>query len=112
MFVNQCPAAVASAALFLTTLPGCAAFAEHRIEASLTDAGIPSRVASCMAQAWTKELSVEQLRRISDFAEASRIERQKLTVPRLIGYIGASNDPAAMAVIATSAARCAPEALI
>ena len=91
-------------ALFATA---CATVVEDRVETGLVDAGIPADIASCMAPIWTDELSTGQIRGISRFASSVRAEEERLTVGRLIDHVREWNDPQALGVITTSAARCA-----
>jgi hypothetical protein len=91
----------------LLTLGGCQAVVEDRVESGLIEAGVPAGMATCMAGIWAKDLSVGQIREISDLAARLKAERQTLTVGRLIDHARAWNDPAALAVVASSAARCA-----
>lgn len=86
---------------------GCSKVVEQRVETGLTEAGVPAPLATCMAAAWADELSVDQIREIARLAQTVREERETLTVPRLIEHAASWNDPAALAVITRSAARCA-----
>ena len=88
-------------------LAACSTVVEERVESGLADAGVPVSMASCMAGIWADELSVEQIRGISRFASQVRAERQTLTVGRLIDHVRDWNDPQALGVVTTSAARCA-----
>ena len=85
----------------------CTAVVEDRVETGLIEAGLPAGMATCMADIWAEELSVEQIRGIAQFASRVREERQTLTVARLIEHARQWNDPAALGVVSTSAARCA-----
>ena len=100
-------ATITGAFIFATLAAGCSTVVEHRVETRLTDAGVPAGIASCMAEIWADDLSVEQIRGISRFANAVRDEEQTLTVGRLIDHVGEWNDPQALGVVTTSAARCA-----
>ena len=88
-------------------LAGCSAVVEQRVETRLEEAGIRPAMASCMAEIWADKLSVSQIKKISRFAGAVQAERGTLTVGRLISHIGEWNDPQALGVVTTSAARCA-----
>ena len=85
---------------------GCQSVVEDRVEDGLTAAGVPAGMATCMANIWAQDLSVEQIRGISRLASRVRAERSTLTVGRLVEYVRA-NDPEALTVVTTSAARCA-----
>jgi hypothetical protein len=93
----------------LLPLAGCATVAEQRVEAGLAEAGVPLGIATCMADIWAEELSIQQIRRISRFANAVRDRDTRLTVGRLVTHVREWNDPEAMAVVTGSAARCAFE---
>ncbi len=99
-------ALVTSCAL-LPLAAACATVAEQRVEAGLAEAGVPLRIATCMADIWAEELSIGQIRRISRFASAVRDTDSRLTVARLVSHVREWNDPEAMAVVTGSAARCA-----
>ena len=86
---------------------GCSTMAEQRVEDGLAEAGLPAAMASCMAEVWADELSVEQIRGIARFADAVREEEDALTVGRLVDHVREWNDPQALGVVTTSAARCA-----
>ena len=91
----------------ITAMGGCATVVESRVETALVDAGIPSGMAGCMAEIWADDLSVNQIRGISDFADNVRDDGDELTVRRLLGHVREWNDAEALAVVTTSAARCA-----
>ena len=98
-----------AASCALLPLAGCATVAEQRVEAGPAEAGVPLGIATCMADIWAEELSIQQIRRISRFADAVRDKDSRLTIPRLVGHVRDWNDPEAMAVVSASAARCAFE---
>ncbi len=85
----------------------CATVAEQRVESGLAEAGVPLGIATCMADIWAEELSIQQIRRISRFADSMRDKDSRLTVGRLVTHVREWNDPEAMAVVTGSAARCA-----
>ncbi|WP_126172357.1 hypothetical protein [Altericroceibacterium xinjiangense] len=96
--------AIAAMALMVS---GCSTVVQNRVESGLVDAGVPAGIASCMAPIWEEDLSISQIRSISRFASEIKEQRQTLTVPRLIDQVREWNDPEALAVVTTSAARCA-----
>ncbi len=95
-----------SAALLLAA---CATVVEQRVETGLVDAGIPAGPAACMADRWAGSLSTDQIRGIARFADAVKDEGRTLTARQLIGHAAEWNDPQALQVVVTSAARCAFE---
>lgn len=102
----QTRALVACGAL-LPLAAACATIVEQRVENELADAGVPIGIATCMAEIWAEDLSVNQIRGIGRFASSVRNEDRQLTVGRLITYVREWNDPQALGVVTTSAARCA-----
>ena len=90
-----------------TLIPACRAVVENRVETALVDAGLSAGMAGCMAPRWANRLSVEQIRGIQRFANNVRAEGGQLTAGRLIDHARSWNDPQALGVVVTSAARCA-----
>ncbi|RPF71824.1 hypothetical protein [Aurantiacibacter spongiae] len=62
------------AALFALLLGGCETIIKNRVETALVDAGLPSGMANCMSEIWADDLSVSQIKGISDFADAVKDE--------------------------------------
>lgn len=85
----------------------CTTIVEQRVENELAEAGVPLGTATCMAEIWAEDLSIAQIRGIGRFAGSVRDKERRLTVGRLIGYVREWNDPQALGVVTTSAARCA-----
>jgi len=59
----------------LIALAGCAVTPEQRVNAALRQAGVPPRVASCMAERMADRLSIQQLKelkRLSALREPGR----------------------------------------
>ncbi len=102
---RHCGSAIAAGLMLLA--PGCSAVVEQRVETGLVEAGLSAAMANCMAPIWANELSVEQIRGISQLAGKLRAERQTLTVARLLEHASNWNDPKALGVMTSSAARCA-----
>jgi hypothetical protein len=101
------PARLALIASSVVLAAGCTAVVENRVESALTRAGVPAAPAACMAAIWAERLSVAQLQRVQRFATDIRAEGRQLTLLGLIGHVRSWNDPQAMLVVTTSAARCA-----
>lgn len=80
---------------------------ENRVETELAEAGIPATTASCMAEIWARDLSSQQIKGIAQFANAVRDQERTLTIGNLIDHAREWNDPQALGVVTTSAARCA-----
>ena len=105
---QRCRAATITGAITAALLlAGCASVTEQRVESSLSDAGVPPQMASCMAGEWVDRLSTEQIKDVSRFAKRLKRDRERMTVSRLVDHVAAWNDPEAMVVISTSAATCA-----
>ncbi len=100
-------AAITVAACTALMAAGCSTIVEQRVDDRLVEAGLPTAMASCMAEIWTDELSVEQIRGIARFADAVREDGDRVTVGRLVDHASEWNDPRALGVVTTSAARCA-----
>ena len=94
-------------ALAALTVSGCTTIKENRVESALVEAGISAGMAGCMAEIWADDLSVGQLRGISRFADSIKEDGRSLTVGRLVAHVREWNDPEALGVVTTSAARCA-----
>lgn len=88
---------------------GCSTMVESRVEDELAEAGVPAGMASCMAAHWSDKLSIGQIRGIGRFAAEVRAERETLTIGRLVQHVRDWNDPQALGVVTSSAARCALE---
>jgi hypothetical protein len=86
---------------------GCSAIVTDRVAAGLIEAGLPERMAHCMAPIWAERLSVRQIRRISQLGAEVRADGGSLTAFGLIDRVRRMNDPEAVQVVTSSAARCA-----
>ena len=95
--------------LFLLTLAACAQTFETRVASSLSQAGLSSKMAECMAKRWVARLDVAQLQKISNVAADLQRERGqgKLTVGRFLERVAAMDDPEIVSVVSSSAAVCA-----
>jgi hypothetical protein len=93
----------------LLSLAACSQPLERRVAARLTEAGLPGRMADCMAERWVDRLSLVQLRKVSSLADDLSRERGegRLTVARFIERVQAVDDPEVFNVVTGSAAACA-----
>ncbi len=93
----------------LLPVAGCAQPFEGRVAARLSEAGLPRRVADCMAARWVDRLSLAQLQKISSLSEDLGRERGqgRLTVTRFLERVRAVDDPEVFSVVTSSAAACA-----
>lgn len=100
------PILSAALAISALSLASCTAVVGDRVESALIDAGVPPAMAECMAPLWADRLSVSQIRGIQRFANDVRAEGRSLTAGRLLDHARTWNDPEALLVVASSAARC------
>lgn len=98
---------IGTVAFILISLSSCNTVVENRVETALKDAGLSPGMAACMAPMWADRLSVSQIRGIQRFATDVRAEGRQLTVASLIDHARSWNDPEALLVVTSSAARCA-----
>ena len=88
-------------------LASCQTIVSNRVEDALAEAGVPRGMADCMGDIWADDLSVGQIRGISDFADRVKADGKRLTAPRLVGHVREWGDAEALAVVTYSTARCA-----
>ena len=97
--ISLCPAAL--------LLASCQTIVSNRVEDSLAEAGVPRGMADCMGNIWADDLSVDQIRGISEFAGRVKADGRRLTASRLLGHAREWGDAEALAVVTYSTARCA-----
>ena len=101
----QCAAGVLGLSALL--LASCQTIVSNRVEDALAEAGVPRGMADCMGDIWADDLSVGQIRRISDFADRIKADGNRLTASRLVRHVREWGDPEALGVVTYSTARCA-----
>ena len=75
---------------------------ESRVESSLTDAGVPNRLAACMAPKMVERLSLSQLRDLQ-----MAIPQDAASVPVVLDRLQKSEDREAFEVVLLASGQCA-----
>jgi len=86
-------------------LAGCAVTPEQRVNAALRDAGVPPRVASCMAERMAAKLSIEQLKELKRLA-ALREPGESNGPKHILRSVEAIGDPEIVRVTTRAAVGC------
>jgi len=86
-------------------LAGCAITPEQRVTAALRDAGVPPRVASCMAERMADRLSVGQLKELTRLA-ALREPGESNGPKHILRSLEAIGDPEVVRVTTRAAVGC------
>ena len=89
----------------LIALAGCAVTPEQRVNAALRQAGVPPRVASCMAERMASKLSIEQLKELKRLA-ALREPGESSGPKHILRSVEAIGDPAIVRVTTRPAPGC------
>ena len=89
----------------LAALAGCALTPEQRVNAALRDAGVPARVASCMAERMADRLSIEQLKELKTLAKGHE-PGEKMSAKRILKRVAAIGDPEIISVTSSAAIGC------
>jgi len=89
----------------LALLAGCAVTPEQRVNAALRDAGVPPRVASCMAERMAAKLSIEQLKELKRLA-ALREPGESMGPKHILRSVEAIGDPEIVRVTTRAAVGC------
>jgi len=89
----------------LLALAGCAVTPEQKVDAALQQAGVPPRVAHCMAERMASKLSIEQLRELKALAR-DREPGEKMNAKRIIKRVAAIGDPEIVEVTGRAAIGC------
>jgi hypothetical protein len=87
------------------TLAGCAVTPEQRVNAALRQAGVPPRVASCMAERMAAKLSIEQLKELKALAKSDE-PGEKMTPKHILKRVAAIGDPEVVEVTSRAAIGC------
>ncbi|WP_336971054.1 hypothetical protein [Sphingobium aromaticiconvertens] len=89
-------------------LSACATISpEQKVRASLVDAGLSPRMATCMADRMVDRLSLDQLRRLKSLASLERADMGAMSVDRLLYKVRAIDDPEIFIVTSRAALACA-----
>jgi hypothetical protein len=86
-------------------LAGCAVTPEQRVNAALREAGVPPRVASCMAERMASKLSIEQLKELKRLA-ALREPGESSGPKHILRSVEAIGDPEIVRVTTRAALGC------
>ncbi|MBW8743773.1 MAG: hypothetical protein JF628_05430 [Sphingomonas sp.] len=87
------------------TLAGCAVTPEQRVNAALRQAGVPPRVANCMAERMASRLSIEQLKELKRLA-ALREPGESAGPKHILRAVEAIGDPEIVRVTTRAALGC------
>jgi hypothetical protein len=90
----------------LLLLSACAT-PQARVEAGLIKAGLPPRLAVCMADRMVDRLSLTQLRRLQSLSGVAKADLRRLSIDEFLYRIRALEDPEILAVTSKAALRCA-----
>jgi len=89
----------------LLALAGCAVTPEQRVRTALLDAGVPSRVAGCMAERMAAKLSIAQLRELKALSKM-REPGEKMGPKHILRSVEAIGDPEIVRVTTRAALGC------
>lgn len=89
----------------LSLLAGCAVTPEQRVNLALRDAGVPPRVASCMAERMAAKLSIGQLKELKRLG-ALREPGESMGPRRILRSVEAIGDPEIVRVTTRAALGC------
>jgi hypothetical protein len=91
--------------LSLLALAGCAVTPEQRVNSALREAGVPPRVASCMAERMAARLSIEQLKELKALSKL-REPGEKMGPKHIMRSVEAIGDPEVVRVTTRAALGC------
>jgi hypothetical protein len=86
-------------------LAGCAVTPEQRVNTALRDAGVPARIASCMAERMVARLSIEQLKELKSLAKTQE-PGEKMSAKHILKRVAAIGDPEVVEVTSRAAIGC------
>jgi hypothetical protein len=89
----------------LLALAGCAVTPEQRVNTALQQAGVPPRVASCMAERMADRLSIHQLKELKRLS-ALRDPGEHMGVKHILRSVEALGDPEIVRVTSRAAVGC------
>ena len=89
----------------LALLAGCAITPEERVNAALRNAGVPPRVASCMAERMASKLSIAQLKELKAIAKTDE-PGEKMSAKHILKRVAAIGDPQVVEVTSRAAIGC------
>lgn len=86
-------------------LAGCAITPEQRVNAALRNAGVPPRVASCMAERMASKLSIQQLEELKHLAKSEE-PGARMSAKHILKRVAAIGDPEVVEVTSRAAIGC------
>jgi len=89
----------------LLALASCAVTPEQRVNAALRDAGVPPRVASCMAERMADRLSIEQLKELKALSKLHE-PGEHMGPKHIMRSVEAIGDPEIVRVTTRAALGC------
>ena len=89
----------------LIALAGCAITPEQRVDAALRQAGVPDKVAGCMARRMADRLSIAQLKQLKALAK-DRPPGEKMSAKHVLKRVAALGDPEILSVTSSAAFGC------
>jgi hypothetical protein len=89
----------------LLALAGCAVTPEQRVNSALRDAGVPPRVASCMAERMAARLSIAQLKELKALSKLHE-PGEKMGPKHILRSVEAIGDPEIVRVTSRAALGC------
>ena len=98
---------LAAVMLASLALSACAASPTMRVRTALLQAGVPQRMANCLADRLVERLSYDQLRELGQIAKLPREDTGKLTIHQLVKRVSAIGDPKIVEVVTSSGIGCA-----
>ena len=89
----------------LLALAACAVTPEQRVDSALREAGVPARVASCMAERMAARLSIEQLKELKALSKLHQ-PGEKMGAKHIMRSVEAIGDPEVVRVTTRAALGC------
>ncbi|HWI86224.1 MAG TPA: hypothetical protein VNT42_07890 [Sphingomonas sp.] len=89
----------------LLALTGCAVTPEQRVNAALRQAGVPARIASCMAERMVDKLSIAQLKELKALAKTDE-PGERMSARHILKRVAAIGDPEVVGVTSRAAIGC------
>jgi len=104
---GRAPFALVLAVLLLPlALSGCGG-AEEKLRNGMIAAGLPEKLATCMATPMARELSIGELMKLQSLAHVTRLDPRRTSYDQFMHQIRALDDPHILKVTASAALGCA-----
>ena len=99
---------IASILVLAAALAGCMTVSKtERVRAALLRAGVPPRMASCMADRLVERLSDDELRQLAHIAKLPRQDVGGMSIREIEDRVSAVGDPHIVKVVTKSGIGCA-----